>query len=101
MSTRIKLQSLLEEVLGSRNVYFQPPESLKMRYPAIVYELEGNLGLFSGGKHYLSRRRYSLTAIDEDPDSILFDKLKQLEYCTFDRQFTSDNLNHYTFTIFY
>ena len=35
---RNDLQKLLVEVLGSKNVYFQPPESVKMKYPAIVYQ---------------------------------------------------------------
>ena len=40
MGTRIELQLKLEEILGSRHVYFQPPASIKMTYPAIVYELD-------------------------------------------------------------
>ena len=35
--TREELHELLVSVLGSRNVYFQPPESIRMQYPAIVY----------------------------------------------------------------
>ena len=38
MKTRYELHEFLCEILGSRNVYFQPPESVKMKYPAIVYE---------------------------------------------------------------
>ena len=37
MANRIDLQSLLEELLGSKNVYYQPPESVKMQYDAIRY----------------------------------------------------------------
>ena len=37
MANRLDLQALLEDLLGSRNVYYQPPESVKMNYPAIVY----------------------------------------------------------------
>jgi len=33
MGTRLELQNLLENILGSRNVYFQPPENLKLNYP--------------------------------------------------------------------
>ena len=40
MGSRLELQSKLEELLGSRNVYYQPPESLKMKYPAIRYSKE-------------------------------------------------------------
>ena len=37
MGTRMDLQVLLETLLGSTNVYYQPPETLKMNYPAIIY----------------------------------------------------------------
>ena len=37
LNDRLALHELLCEKLGSRNVYFQPPESIKMKYPAIVY----------------------------------------------------------------
>ena len=37
MAGRLELQSKLEELLGTRNVYYQPPESIKIGYPAIVY----------------------------------------------------------------
>ena len=37
MRDRIGLHEILCETLGSKNVYFQPPESVKMNYPAIVY----------------------------------------------------------------
>lgn len=38
MNRRYELQAVLEGILGSGNVYFQPPENLKMRYDCIVYE---------------------------------------------------------------
>ena len=37
MSRRIELQTILEGLLGSENVYFQPPENLKMKYDCIRY----------------------------------------------------------------
>ena len=40
MASRLDLQTFLEELLKSKNVYFQPPESVKMKYPAIVYALD-------------------------------------------------------------
>ena len=37
MDKRLKLQSNLEKLLGSKHVYYQPPASLKMEYPCIRY----------------------------------------------------------------
>ena len=39
MASRLELQSKFEELLGSRNVYYQPPESIKMSYTAIKYSI--------------------------------------------------------------
>ena len=37
MASRLSLQTMLEEILGSRNVYYNPPASVRMEYDAIVY----------------------------------------------------------------
>ena len=37
MGTRVDLQSKLEELLGSKEVYYNRPEDRLMEYPAIVY----------------------------------------------------------------
>jgi hypothetical protein len=99
MLRRLELQTLLEELLGSRNVYFQPPESLKMKYPAIVYGLENIENTFANGGVYLSQRKYSVTVIDEDPDSPIVYKVAALPTCRFSRHFESDNLNHDVFIL--
>ena len=44
---------------------------------------------------------YMLTYIDKDPNSKNVEKISNLPYCEFDRFYTSDNLNHYIFTIYY
>jgi hypothetical protein len=46
-------------------------------------------------------KKYQLTVIDRDPDSILPDKMEELDYCQFNRFFTADNLNHWVFTLFH
>ena len=101
MPSRLALQTLLEELLGSRNVYFQPPESLKMKYPAIVYGLEDIENTFADDGVYLSQRKYSVTVIDEDPDSPIVCKVAVLPTCQFNRHFESDNLNHDIFVLHY
>ena len=71
MGSRIELQTILETIMGNRNVYFQPPANINMSYPA------------------------------PDPDSTYVNELLKLPYCEFDRQYVSDNLNHYTFTLYF
>ena len=68
MASRLDLQTFLEELLESKNVYFQPPESVKMKYPAIVYTLDDIENVHADNRVYSSHRHYSVTVIDYDPD---------------------------------
>lgn len=98
---RIQLSKLLRKILGSNEVYFQRPESKKMNYPAIVYELSGLPSLYANDGVYLSGRTYSLTLIDKNPDSPLVNKIMALPTCRFDRHYRADNLNHWVFNLHY
>lgn len=101
MGNRLQLQSLLETLLGSRNVYFQPPASVQMQYPAFVYNRDYALTTFANDKPYGNTKRYMVTLIDKDPDSEVFDKISQLPLCTFVRHFSADYLNHDIFNLYF
>lgn len=101
MASRIELQSLLEDILGSRQVYYQPPESIKMRYPAIVYSLSKVENRPANDSAYLQSRAYDVILIDEDPDSEIADTMTKLPMCRFDRCYRSENLNHFSFTLYF
>lgn len=101
MASRLELHELLCEVLGSRHVFFQPPSSIKMVYPAIVYSRNEIDNVFADNSVYKQSWRYTVTVIDEDPDSEIVERMSKLPKCKFDRNFTSDNLNHDVFTIYY
>lgn len=99
--TRLDLHQLLIDHTGVENCYYSPPTGLRMRYPCIVYELAGETNIFADDLPYVHRKRWEVTVIDEDPDSEIPEKLKRLRFSRFDRFFTSDNLNHFVFTIYY
>ena len=101
MRTRIELQSFLEELLGSNNVYFQPPENIEIKYPCIIYIRDYIKPQYADNSTYSSAKRYEITLIDKDPDSAIVDKLASLPMCSFDRHFTSDNLNHDVFNLYF
>lgn len=98
---RLELHEKLCDILGTRNVYFQPPESIKMKYPAIVYELSNIKSLYANGGVYLSGKKYKIIIIDKDPDSLLVDKIASLPTSQFARAYRVDNLNHWVFELFY
>lgn len=101
MAGRPNLQTMLEVLLGSRNVYYQPPESLQMEYPAIVYSRSNIKNTFADNNVYIQSHVYQLIVIDEDPDSEIVKKVSGLPTCRFERHFTKDNLNHDIFLINY
>ena len=101
MNTRLELHELLCDILGSRNVYFQPPESIRMNYPAIVYNRSYIKNAFADDSVYKQNHVYTITVIDENPDSEISEQISKLPKCTFDRRFTSDNLNHDVFKLYY
>lgn len=101
MADRLDLHERLCSVLGSRNVYFQPPASVKMKYPAIVYSRNDMSNRFANDSVYNQSHSYELIVIDSDPDSVVVEAVSKLSTCRFVRHYTSDNLNHDVFTIYY
>ena len=101
MGGRLKLQTLLEELLGSRNVYYQPPLSVSMKYPAIVYSRYDIRNEFANNSVYAQYPAYQVTVIDKNPDSECVKKVSKLPMCSFDRHYTADNLNHDVFTLYF
>lgn len=101
MSRRLELHEILCGILGTRNVYYQPPESVKMKYPAIVYSREDIENTSADNLTYKQSYFYQVTVVDADPDSEIVHKVSKLPRCIYDRHFTSDNLNHDVFTICY
>lgn len=101
MASRLQLHTELEELLGSKNVYYQPPASIRMKYPAIIYSRNNIDNLHANDNVYMQSHSYELIVIDEDPDSEIVEKVSKLPACRFDRHYTADNLNHDVFTIYY
>lgn len=101
MSTRLELQSKLEELLETRNVYYQPPASIQMVYPAIRYSKVAPDLKRANNAIYLKKPCYQVIVISKSPDHPVIDKLLALPYCAWDRHYISDNLNHDAFTLYY
>lgn len=101
MASRLELHNKLIELLGNKNVYYQPPESVKMSYPAIRYSVNRINTKKADGLMYSKNTQYTITVIDRSPDNSVIDKLLELPYCSFDRHYVSNNLNHDVLTLYY
>lgn len=101
MADRLELHSLLQELLGSSNVYYQPPESIKMQYDAIRYSKQTIMSRYANDRKYMMRDCYELIVISRLPDNPVIKKLLELPYCSYDRHYIADNLHHDVLTIYY
>lgn len=102
MASREKFHEILTGILGSRNVYFQPPEGFRMNYPCIKYNMDNKWTLHADDLKYAGKTRYTVTLIDYDPESEAFNNaLEALPYSSFDRPYAAENLNHFVYTIYY
>lgn len=101
MADRLELQSILEELLESRNVYYQPPESIKMQYDAIRYSKKNIRSTYANDGKYSMTDCYELIVISRRPDHPVIKKLLALPYCSYDRSYVANNLYHDVLTIYY
>lgn len=102
MGQRLDLQSDLEVLMEGNMVKFQPPPKDRLAYPCIVYNLNNGLTRFAGNMPYTFTRRYSLTLIDRNPDSIFVERLAMsFPMITLDRTFTTEGLHHWVYTLYY
>ncbi len=100
MLSRLQLHEELCTMLGSRHVYFQPPESVKLVYPAIVYQRVNIDNTPADNDIYKQDTQYRLTYITYNPDDPLVEKLSRYRHAKHTAHFASDQLNHDIFTIY-
>lgn len=100
MRTRLDLHETLSGLEGVRACYFSPPEGLVMDYPCIVYHQMDETVRFADNIPYNKSKRYSITVIDEDPDSEIPDLVSSLPYCMSERVFSYDGMYHFVYLIF-
>lgn len=101
MASRLELQTLLESLLESDNVYYQAPESKKMEYPAIRYSKKNIKSLFANNATYSMMDCYELIVISRTPDHPVIKKILALPYSSYDRHYVADNLNHDVCTLYF
>ena len=101
MKRRVELHNVLVKILGSNNVYFQPPANVRMKYPAIVYTRNDMDNQHADNIPYIQKMGYQIVYISKDPDDPVVQKIADLPYCRYDRHYNSDNLNHDVFSIYF
>lgn len=101
MDRRHELNAIFEALLGTDQVYFQPPENVKMGYPAIVYERDYRSTQYADNIPYAVKKRYMVTIIDRNPDSEFPDKVAALPFSVFSRHYVVQGLHHDVYSLYY
>lgn len=101
MASRLKLHEELCDLLGSRSVYYDPPESVKLQYDAIRYTRKKIDNKSANNSVYMQDNCYEVIAIYRDADSDLPEKLSRFPLCSHVNHYVADNLHHDVFTLYY
>ena len=97
-----ELRQLQTDILGYEHTYFEPPESVKMKYDAVVYEKLGMQVRRADNKAYTVHDEYQVMVISRDPETELPRAIAEhFERCSPGRTSVRDNLWHFPFTIYY
>lgn len=99
MERRLELSQFLHTFCD--NVYFQPPENVQMKYPAIVYTPVDENRKHANNDTYDIVDEYQVTIIDRDPDSPIRMAFRRSRLCSFSRSFPADGLNHFIYSLHY
>lgn len=83
------------------NVYFQPPNNLSMKFPAIKYDYDDIDEKYANNSKYGTIPGYQVIVIDRNPDSKIANEIHKLPRSSLIREFEKDNLNHYIYRVYY
>ena len=97
-----ELKQVMKSLGLDENIYYVAPSNNHMEYPCILYSLARPNVRYADNGRYLIFNQYDLTAIDRDEDSPIVDALcGHFSYCSFDRNYISDNLHHTALTLYF
>lgn len=84
------------------NLYFQPPETVKISYPCFIYhKISPNIQRASNSL-YLFTEGYNVLWIDKNPDNQMNKRIyEEFDYVSSSSPYVSDNLYHTSFDIYY
>ena len=102
MASRLELHEELVNILGSRNVYFQPPSNVKLKYPCIIYDFAKPDVEHANNFIYMYTKAYEVIIIDQNKDSELPDKfIRFLPYISYSRAYPADGLWHFVYNLYF
>lgn len=102
MASRLQLHEEFCDILQTKNVYYNSPQSVLMKYDAIRYSRSTPDIKRANNLAYRLTDRYDGVIITRDPDSdIPKTFLMRFPMCHIGDMYIANNLNHFPFTIYY
>lgn len=107
MDSRLELHEILCEIVnitesdGDRHTYFDPPPSVRMKYPAIRYSRSKIENTYANNSVYKQDNAYDIVVIYPNPDSDIPIKVSRLPMCSHVQHYKADNLNHDVFKLYH
>ena len=99
--TRLELHNIFVKIFeNNNNIYYQPPENIKIEYPALIYTKDNINIKYANNRSYIIKDRYMITIIDKRPDNQAIKKILNLENTSYNRHYVSNGLNHDVLTIY-
>ena len=102
MNKRLELHEKLKALIGNENVYFQPPATVQLSYPCVIYNVGSGDAKRADDMVYSYINSYDLIFIYKKPNiEIIEQVLTSLPMCRMTRAYVASNLNHYAFSVYY
>lgn len=99
---RLEFDTELRELLQTQNTYYEPPASVRMKYPCVVYSRGSLDNTWAGDHRYVGRIRFMITTISTNPDNewpqLILEHFQRVRY---DRHYNADGLSHDVLMLYY
>lgn len=96
---RMILGSFLENILGTKNIYFQPPDNIQINYPCIIFERTDVDSKKANNSVFIQQYRYKILVISKNPDELVLNKLSNIPNCSYEQHYIMNNLHHDVYSL--
>ena len=97
----LKLDRIFRNTLGNNNVYFQPPESVKINYPCIIWNLSKTASTYADDRSYIQNPKYVIRYVSTEPDDQMRFTLVDVLGVPIIQVYCKDGLYHYIYELYY
>lgn len=103
MSKRMLIRDCIQKAIAktgeSYSLYYNPTGQTTLKYPCIIYRRKAIRQRHADNLRYHTHEEYQITVIDKRVESPVVEALINEQYCYYNSEFISDNMNHTLITI--